>query len=479
MKRNLSYLFTAALAVCAMTFVACDPEDDTPTPEEFAITVSASTGGTASAGVAKAVAGTSITVSAVASEGFRFDKWTVEVGGVSLSGNPATFTMPSSAVSIRAEFAGITAPPVTKENLVGSITGTKTLDAAITYTITGPVLVEDGGTLNIPAGTRIEANKGFGSYILVLQGGKINVNGTAADPVIMTSNAASPAAGDWGGLVINGKAPLSGPTGTTGTTEISNAYLYGGTDAADNSGSISYLVIEYSGARSSANIEHNGLTLNGVGNGTTIKNIFIIEGSDDGIEFFGGSVDVDGLLVVNCDDDMFDFTMGYDGTLSNAYGIWDAGFSSTEADPRGIEADGNFDGNNPEYAHQSNFKVNNITFDLRVPYSAELLWTGNAKAMQDLIKMRRNAQAEITNALVKGVTHVQDLIDISDGSQNAPYETKISITNQLVVPDGATNPDALVKPADYPGVTVNPTPANTGCATDIFSWITDAGYDIF
>ncbi len=219
--------------------------------------------------------------------------------------------------------------------------------------------------------------------------------------------------------------------------------------------------------------------MNGVGNGTTIKNIFIIEGSDDGIEFFGGSVDVDGLLVVNCDDDMFDFTMGYDGTLSNAYGIWDAGFSSTEADPRGIEADGNFDGNNPEYAHQSNFKVNNITFDLRVPYSAELLWTGNAKAMQDLIKMRRNAQAEITNALVKGVTHVQDLIDISDGSQNEPYETKISITNQLVVPDGATNPDALVKPADYPGVTVNPTPANTGCATDIFSWITDAGYDIF
>ncbi len=225
MKRNLSYLFTAALAVCAMTFVACDPEDDTPTPEEFAITVSASTGGTASAGVAKAVAGTSITVSAVASEGFRFDKWTVEAGGVSLSGNPATFTMPSSAVSIRAEFAGITAPPVTKENLVGSITGTKTLDAAITYTITGPVLVEDGGTLNIPAGTRIEANKGFGSYILVLQGGKINVNGTAADPVIMTSNAASPAAGDWGGLVINGKAPLSGPAGTTARTEISNAYI--------------------------------------------------------------------------------------------------------------------------------------------------------------------------------------------------------------------------------------------------------------
>ena len=361
-------------------------------------------------------------------------------------------------------------PPVTQENLAGSINGTKTLDAAITYTITGPVLVEEGGVLNIPAGTRIEANKGFGSYILVLQGGKININGTAAAPVIMTSKESSPASGDWGGLVINGKAPLAGPAGTTARTEISNAYIYGGTNADDNSGTISHLVIEYSGARSSANIEHNGLTLNGVGKGTKISNVFIFEGADDGIEFFGGSVDVDGLLVVNCDDDMFDFTQGYNGTLSNAYGIWDTGFSSTEADPRGIEADGNFDGNNPEYAHQSNFKVNNITFDLRVPYSAELLWTGNARSMQDIIKMRRNAQAEITNALVKGVTHVQDMIDISDGSQNAPYETKISITNQLVVPDGATNPDVLLKPADYPGVTINPGQANTGCATSIFGW---------
>ena len=466
MKNKLNYLFVAAFAACALAFVSCDPEEDTP--QEYSISVTASTGGTASAGVARATAGTSITVSAVPADGYRFDKWTVESGGVSLSGNPGTFTMPAAAVAIRADFAAVTTPPVTKENLVGTITSAKTLDASITYTITGPVLVEDGGTLNIPAGTRIEANKGFGSYILVLQGGKINVNGTAAAPVVMTSNEASPAAGDWGGLVINGKAPLAGPAGTTGTTEISNAYIYGGSNAADNSGSISFLVIEYSGARSSANIEHNGLTLNGVGNGTTISNVFIFEGADDGIEFFGGSVDVDGLLVVNCDDDMFDFTMGYNGTLSNAYGIWEAGFTSTEADPRGVEADGNFDGNNPEYANQSDFAITNVTFDLRVPYFAEHLWTGSAKTMQDLIKMRRNAQATISNALVKGVTHVQDLIDISDGSQNEPFVTTIDITNQLVAPDGATNPDAAVKPAGYPGVTL--AEGNTGCDTTVFEW---------
>ncbi|MDR2883001.1 MAG: hypothetical protein LBU98_04410 [Alistipes sp.] len=466
MKKHLNTVFAAALAACALTFASCSPGDDAP--EEFTISVTASAGGAASAGVARAAAGTSVTVSAVAADGYRFDKWTVEKGGVSLSGNPATFTMPAAAVAVRADFAAVSAPPVTAEDLVGSIAGTKTLDAAITYTITGPVLVEEGGVLDIPAGTRIEANKGFGSYILVLQGGMINVRGTAAAPVVMTSNEASPAAGDWGGLVINGKAPLAGPAGTTARTEISNAYIYGGTDAADNSGTISYLVIEHSGARSSANIEHNGLTLNGVGSGTTISNIFIDEGADDGIEFFGGSVDVDGLLAVNCDDDMFDFTQGYNGTLSNAYGVWEAGFSSTEADPRGVEADGNFDGNNPEYGNQSDFTITDVTFDLRVPYSAEHLWTGSAKTMQDLVKIRRNAQATVTNALVKGVAHVQDMIDISDGSELAPFSSTINITNQLVAPEGATNPDGTVKPAEYSGVTI--AAGNTGCETSVFGW---------
>ena len=85
------------------------------------------------------------------------------------------------------------------------------------------------------------------------------------------------------------------------------------------------------------------MTLNAVGNGTTINNVYIVEGADDAIEFFGGSVNVSNLLAVNCDDDMFDFTQGYCGTLSNCYGIWDDGFTSTEEDPRGIEADGNLD----------------------------------------------------------------------------------------------------------------------------------------
>src|SRR5690554_5435307 len=246
-------------------------------------------------------------------------------------------------------------PKEEEKELVGTITEARTLEATVEYLLTGPVIVQDGGTLNIPAGTVIKAEKGFDKYILVLRGGKINVNGTAVAPVTITADTDDAKQGHWGGLIINGKAPLSG--GTEGTTEINADYKYGGTNVSDNSGSITYLKLEYTGARSDADVEHNGLTLNGVGNGTKIENVFIPYGADDGIEFFGGSVNVKNLLVVNSDDDMFDFTQGYSGTLENAYGIWEPGFVSSESDPRGIEADGNLDGNNPTQTGQSNFTV--------------------------------------------------------------------------------------------------------------------------
>ena len=124
----------------------------------------------------------------------------------------------------------------------------------------------------------------------MLQGGQIFVRGTEEAPVRMTADSDNAQSGYWGGLIINGRAPLAG--GETGSTEINSAYSYGGDNAADNSGEITYLILEYTGARSSADVEHNGLTLNGVGNGTKIENIYVVEGADDAIEFFGGSVNV-------------------------------------------------------------------------------------------------------------------------------------------------------------------------------------------
>lgn len=343
--------------------------------------------------------------------------------------------------------------------LLGRLKDKLELKAGTEYALTGSFIVEENGELHIPAGTVIKANEGFGNYILVLQGGKIFVNGTAQAPVTMTANKANAAQGHWGGLIINGRAPLAG--GTTGTTEINTEYKYGGTNVADNSGSITYLKLEYTGARSNADVEHNGLTLNGVGNGTIIENIFIPNGADDGIEFFGGSVNVRNLLVVNSDDDMFDFTQGYTGTLENAYGIWESDYSSSESDPRGVEADGNLDGNFPDHTGQSDFTIKNMTIELKLAALNDKEHPDfKKKTMQDVIIIRRGAKATIENTLVKGTGTAQDVIDLN-GANTA---TAISLTNQLAsVTDKLINPEsglANVKIED----------GNSGCPIDIFAW---------
>lgn len=354
--------------------------------------------------------------------------------------------------------------PITEDELTGNISGTITLDASVTYSINGSVIVENGAILNIPAGTTIKAKKGFNNYILVLQGGQINVQGTAERPVTMTADIENAEPGHWGGLIINGKAPLAG--GTIGSTEVSSAYQYGGNNPDDNSGNITYLILAYTGARSSADVEHNGLTLNGVGRGTKIENIYIPYSADDGVEFFGGTVNVKNLLVVDSDDDMFDFTQGYTGTLENAYGIWQTGYTSTESDPRGIEADGNFDGNFPDQSGQSDFAVKNVTFDLRLAAAPDQDVQNVTNKMQDVIKIRRGAKATITNALVKGTGTAIDLIDFSDGKGTGNPGSVISLTTSLTaaqVLGKQVNPETGFNEAKIET-------GNTGCSTAIFAW---------
>ena len=285
--------------------------------------------------------------------------------------------------------------------LSGTLTGEQTLESK-EYILNGTVIVADGGRLNIPAGTTIKAREGFSSYLLVAQGGKLYADGTADKPVIFTANTTSPVSGYWGGIIINGKAPISGQNADksdTGLTEIDNSFKYGGNVDDDNSGSLTYVQICYAGARSSA---------------------------DDAIEFFGGTVNVTNLLAVNPDDDMFDFTQGYSGTLKNCYGVWENGYTSTEADPRGIEADGNLDGLYPTHLRQSDFRVENMTIVNNAADKAD-----NVDRMQDVIKIRRGAKAAIVNALVKGTGGSIDLIDMSDSKGAGNADSSVSITNSL------------------------------------------------
>ncbi len=342
--------------------------------------------------------------------------------------------------------------------LSGTLTGVQTLEAK-EYILNGTVIIADGGRLNIPAGTTIKAREGFSSYLLVAQGGKLYADGTAAKPIIFTANSTTPVSGYWGGIIINGKAPISGSKADktdTALTEVNNDYKYGGNVDDDNSGSLTYVEICYAGARSTADIEHNGLTLNGVGSGTKIENIYVLESADDAIELFGGTVNVTNLLAVNPDDDMFDFTQGYSGTLKNCYGVWESSYTSTESDPRGIEADGNMDGNYSDHLRQSNFTVENLTI---VNNAANT--TDNVDRMQDVIKIRRGAKATIKNALVKGTGGSIDLIDMKDGKGAGNADSSISITNSLQFTGAKLNGvlNTLTEPTN-----------NTGADATLYSW---------
>jgi hypothetical protein len=209
------------------------------------------------------------------------------------------------------------------------------------YELAGRITVVDGVTLTIEAGTIIKGQEGTGSNataLLIARGGKLNAEGTATAPIIFTSVAdeisvAQVASGDfkspnldatvsgrWGGLLILGKAPISASANEVQiegipTTDANG--LYGGTDAADNSGVLKYISIRHGGANIGNGNEINGLTLGGVGNGTVIENIEVVGNQDDGIEFFGGTVNVTNVLVLNSGDDAIDTDQSWAGTLDN------------------------------------------------------------------------------------------------------------------------------------------------------------------
>ena len=190
-----------------------------------------------------------------------------------------------------------------------------TLDASVSYTLSGSFLITDGITLNVPAGTQINAvANGVDIYIAVLQGGKININGTSGNPVIMSSTNSTP--GDWGGLTLCGKATTT--AGANATAEV-GGFIYGGSTDNDNSGIIRNLIIRGTGASINADSEYNGVSFYAVGSGTVVENLAVIDGADDGVEFFGGTVSINNLYLENNEDDAIDWTEGWNGTVTNSY----------------------------------------------------------------------------------------------------------------------------------------------------------------
>lgn len=347
-------------------------------------------------------------------------------------------------------------PDLDATDLKGNVIANVSLTNDTVWILNGPLSVKAGATLSIEPGTIIKAVAGGTNvYLVIEQGGKINAQGTAAAPIRFTSNASNPRSGDWGGIILIGKAPLSG--GGTATTEVVDL-TYGGTDVNDNSGVMKFVEASYTGARINGDKEFNGITFYGVGNETVIENIAVFYCDDDAFEWFGGTVNVKNLIAVNIKDDMFDWTQGWNGTAHNLYGLREASFTAVTEDPRGLEGDGNLDGNSPGDTGQSNPTIDGL-----------VLINGSIIEMADMIKVRRGSGLTLTNAYVAFANEdakASDFIDLQDSKGDANgLLISLSIVGDastgLDIEDIKTTENAIINVTDGTTPTVS---------RDLFNW---------
>ena len=227
----------------------------------------------------------------------------------------------------------------TSTTLTGNINTTTTLTADKVWTLKGYVYVTDGAKLIIQPGTTIVSDISEKGALVIERGAQIVAEGTATKPIVFTSGKAvgERAPGDWGGIVILGRAKTNRTSEPTIEGGIGRPY--GGTNDLDNSGVLRFVRIEYAGIAALPNSEINALTLGGVGSGTIIENVQTIYANDDAFEFFGGTVSARNLYAFATADDDFDFDFGYTGTITNGVAKRDPQFVDSGDAGNGVECD--------------------------------------------------------------------------------------------------------------------------------------------
>ena len=331
-------------------------------------------------------------------------------------GDDDDMMMDSSATDTSAAACG-DHPAVAAMGSVCAITGGATapittdlrLEAGTDYLLNGPVFIGDDSAetvLTIEPGVTVFG--GAGAFLLVQRGSKIMASGTAAAPIVFTSAQAVGERGpsDWGGLVINGRAPINNSDQADGSAPgEADTGRYGGMMPADSSGVLEYVRVEFAGFKVDSENELNGIAFQGVGSGTTVDYIQTHVTSDDGIEFFGGTVGVKHAVVTGSDDDGIDWTGGWTGKVQFAV-VEQLAASGPDAE-RGIEAD-NLQSNNMKTPY-SDPVLSNVTLISRPGNSAEG------------IRLRRGTRGELHNFIVTDfgghcirVTDLQTMTNVKD-----------------------------------------------------------------
>ena len=350
----------------------------------------------------------------------------------------------------------------------GVLSGNETWDASRIYFLQGRVVVPSGVTLTILPGAIIKGKQGTetnASALVVAKGGRIVANGDANNPIIFTSELDDIQIGQkvgsnltktdnekWGGVVILGEAPISAENGDVsanieGIPANLGYGIYGGSVPGDDSGVLNYVSIRHGGITIGEGNELNGLTLGGVGTGTTISNIEIYATLDDGIECFGGTVDIDDALVFYQGDDGLDIDMNYSGKIEGFAVLHGDGIGTDE----GLEIDGpegstnvnglftlrngickslgSSDGSAADFKSKAQGLVENVTFD----YTS----VGGKS-----VKIRASYQNACADAKTDAFTHLTDMTPTLTFT-NAAFS---SVSVYTASDDGAATPVECVVP---------------------------------
>jgi len=314
-----------------------------------------------------------------------------------------------------------TKTPVTGE-ITGDITSNKTFVYG-NYTLKGIVKIQSGVTVTFDAGSTITSDVTSGvDALVVLNGGKLIMNGTAAEPIVCTEISNTP--GSWGGIIMYGDAPIVGAAGvTTANSEDGLALPYGGTNATHNGGSLKYVRVEYAGKKiTDGTSEMNGFSFYSVGSGTILENLVSYKGADDGFEFYGGTVSMKNAVSYGNSDDSFDWQDGWNGQDSTNWFAYQTGTGNYGME---IEAKNT---NNSFFP-----KITNIT----LKRAAGTVTEGGSSALEfDAIQFKKQGNGDFSNIVIDGYTSTSGTttavaVRIQDALTNTDQVNgnKIKLTN--------------------------------------------------
>ena len=303
--------------------------------------------------------------------------------------------------------------------LAGRLNADKTLSAAYDYLLRGAVFVEGGATLTIESGVKIFGEQATNGTLIIAQGSKIMANGTVDAPIIMSSDAfeGSRARGQWGGLIINGNAPTNqGVTFGEGDTGA-----FGGNNPTDSSGLLRYVRVEYAGIEFSPDNELNGIAFQGVGSGTIVEHVQVHMNQDDGVEMFGGTVNLKYVMVTGARDDSFDWTDGWTGK---------AQFLVVQH--YGDDADNGFEVDNSSKDNEATPR------SAATIYNATLVGDPSGTESDNGMLIREGAAGTFANFIVTGFNKVG--LDINNEATHAQADSgKLVVKNSIFFENGKGN----------------------------------------